>query len=148
MSQHQIAFARVFVVNRQGQVLLVRDHLGYWNLPGGKIEPGEQPEAAAVREMREETGLTIAKSEEIHHDAYEFDGVPWTGYFYWAQLIEGQPELQEPDKATELAYRDPTEVVFHPVMADVVTALMSRFHSELGPAVTIDSPSLEGGHRS
>jgi mutator protein MutT len=32
---------------------------GYWEFPGGKIEPGETPEAAAVRECREETGLTV-----------------------------------------------------------------------------------------
>ncbi|MGO4649582.1 NUDIX hydrolase [Nocardia sp. 2YAB30] len=149
MSEHQIAFARMFVVNHLGQVLLVRDHFGYWNLPGGKVEPGEKPAAAAVREMSEETGLTIVKSEEVHHDEYEFDGVRWAGHFYWAQLVAGRPELQEPDKATELAYRDPSEAAMHPVMTDVVRALMSRFHPELGPSVTIDSVvTPEGGRRS
>jgi 8-oxo-dGTP diphosphatase len=32
---------------------------GYWEFPGGKIQPGETPEQAAVRECREETGLTV-----------------------------------------------------------------------------------------
>lgn len=51
------------VVNRAGDVLLqLRDdrpdigHPGHWGLPGGAIEPGEDPDAAFVRELEEETG--------------------------------------------------------------------------------------------
>ena len=34
-------------------------HEGKWNAPGGKFEPGESPEECVIREMKEETGLTI-----------------------------------------------------------------------------------------
>jgi len=44
-----------------GRVLLVRDaETGVWLAPGGSIEPDESPADAAVREMWEETGLTVA----------------------------------------------------------------------------------------
>ena len=44
-----------------GRVLLVKDaETGVWLAPGGSIEPDESPADAAVREMWEETGLTVA----------------------------------------------------------------------------------------
>lgn len=51
---------RVLVV-AEGRVLVLRGLLsdGSWQLPGGGLHKGEDPQAGAVREMREETGLTL-----------------------------------------------------------------------------------------
>jgi len=42
------------------EVVLVRSRRGSWTIPGGRIEPGETPEQAAIRELREEAGLVGA----------------------------------------------------------------------------------------
>lgn len=56
-----------FVTNPQNE-LLVFFRRGAWDMPKGKIDPGETPEAAAVREVQEETGLQeVALGEFVMH---------------------------------------------------------------------------------
>ncbi|MFJ4066200.1 NUDIX hydrolase [Pseudomonas sp. NPDC089996] len=61
---------------RSGRVLLVRKKSGKWNFPGGVIEPGESPIAAATRELQEETAIaghsllplcTVQVGLTVHH---------------------------------------------------------------------------------
>jgi ADP-ribose pyrophosphatase YjhB (NUDIX family) len=49
------------VLNRDGQVLVVSQHGNSWSLPKGHINPGEDARAAAIREIKEESGLTDLK---------------------------------------------------------------------------------------
>ena len=57
------------IVDRDKRVLLVlRGHepaKGLWSLPGGSVEPGESMAEALVREVREETGLSIVVGDEV-----------------------------------------------------------------------------------
>ncbi|HEX7849088.1 MAG TPA: (deoxy)nucleoside triphosphate pyrophosphohydrolase [Sphingomonas sp.] len=55
----------VALIDSGGRVLIAqrppgKEHAGLWEFPGGKVEPGESPEAALVRELREELGVTVA----------------------------------------------------------------------------------------
>jgi 8-oxo-dGTP diphosphatase len=55
--------AGAVVRDPSGRLLLVRrgrpPSAGLWSVPGGRVEPGETPAQAAVREVREETGLDV-----------------------------------------------------------------------------------------
>lgn len=46
------------VINRDGLVLVVNQRENSWSLPKGHVDPGEEPLAAAIREIMEETGVT------------------------------------------------------------------------------------------
>ncbi len=57
-----VLVAAVALIDRDGRVLLTRrpegkQMAGLWEFPGGKIEPGETPEEALIRELREELGI-------------------------------------------------------------------------------------------
>lgn len=54
-----LVFAGGCILNKRGEVLLQKRGSGGWGFPGGAIEVGESIEEAAVREVREETGLAV-----------------------------------------------------------------------------------------
>ncbi|GAC1360004.1 MAG: NUDIX hydrolase [Herpetosiphon sp.] len=51
--------ATTFVVHESRTLLLLHRKLGKWLPPGGHVDPHELPDVAALREVREETGLTV-----------------------------------------------------------------------------------------
>ena len=55
------------------EILFVRKRNAKWNLPGGRVEAGETPMQAAVREMAEETGMTF--DQLLYVTQYQDDGV-------------------------------------------------------------------------
>lgn len=66
------------LVERAGKWLVARRHEhvhlgGLWEFPGGKCEPGESPSAAAVRELREECGVTATALRELAPQPHEYD---------------------------------------------------------------------------
>ncbi len=86
------------IIIREGKMLLMRRaHAGreYYILPGGTIEKGETPEAAAVRELKEETGLDIMLAKKL----FEHDVAPDAGskydkqYYFLAGSVQGEPIL-------------------------------------------------------
>ena len=56
---------------RAGRVLLLRNERDEWELPGGRLEPGETPEQCVVREITEESGWRVTAGPLL--DAWVYD---------------------------------------------------------------------------
>ncbi|ULA61911.1 MAG: ADP-ribose pyrophosphatase [Nitrospira sp.] len=101
--------AVIGVVLREGDVLLVRranpPDAGKWGFPGGKIEPGESVQAAAAREIAEETGIAARALQVLTAvDAFDRDeqGQLLTHYVLIAVLCEWKSGVpQAADDALE-----------------------------------------------
>lgn len=112
------------IIENEGRVLVARRRKGirsggFWEFPGGKLEPGETPERGLERELAEELGLETRTGELLCSVVYRGRGLALELLAYRVLSFEGEPRLSdhdavrwvEPSALDESAFTEPDRPV-------------------------------------
>lgn len=94
------------------------DLKGGWEFPGGKVEPGETPQQALIREIIEELDTEIKVGELIDTLEYDYPTFHLSMDCFWAEVKAGHLELKEAEAAKWLTKNQLDSVTWLP--ADIL----------------------------
>lgn len=173
MSLPVIRVACGVLVNAQDEVLLAQRPegkiaAGYWEFPGGKVEPGESALQALTRELHEELGVTVRKASPLIRFRHQysnrvvvldtwrvdaFDGVPrscegqalrWLAVDHFSDVAPLLPTVVP----IAQALRQPAHYVFTPPLADAAALLAGLARLPHRTWLRLRLPTLDAQHYS
>lgn len=95
------------------------DFKGGWEFPGGKIEAGENPEQALIREIKEELAVEIEVGELLHTVEFDYPTFHLTMHCFVCTLLSGELELKEHQAAKWLTKETLDSVEWLPADVEV-----------------------------
>ena len=105
MKTIRVVAAVIKATNKKGDPMIFATQRGYgdfkggWEFPGGKIEAGETPQEALVREIREELETEIAVGKLIDTIEYDYPTFHLSMDCFWAEIMSGDLVLKEHEAA-------------------------------------------------
>lgn len=100
MKTIRVVAAIIKAINENGEPIIFATQRGYgdfkggWEFPGGKIEEGETPQEALVREIREELETEITVGELIDTIEYDYPTFHLSMDCFWAEIVSGDLVLK------------------------------------------------------
>ena len=126
------------VIRKDGRIFATQRGYGpwkdFWEFPGGKTEPGETPEQALCREIREELATDIAVGDKLIRVEYDYPDFHLSMGCYFCTVLSGRLTLKEHESARWLAPEELDSVRWLPADLQVVDALKKASREETGNA--------------
>ena len=98
-----------------------------WEFPGGKVESGETPQEALVREIEEELDTVIKVGEKIMHVECDYPTFHLSMDCFWAEVISGNLVLEEAEAAKWLTKEELYSVDWLPADLELVDKINENF---------------------
>lgn len=105
MKTVKVVAAVITASNENGEKIIFATQRGYgefkdgWEFPGGKVEPGETPQAALKREIMEELETEIEVGDLIETIEYDYPAFHLSMDCFWAEIVKGDLVLREHEAA-------------------------------------------------
>lgn len=105
MKTIRVVAAIIKSINKNGEPIIFATQRGYgdlkggWEFPGGKIEEGETPQEALVREIREELETEIEVGDLLDTIEYDYSTFHLSMDCFWAEIVSGDLVLKEHEAA-------------------------------------------------
>jgi 8-oxo-dGTP diphosphatase len=122
------------IIEKDGKIFATQrgygDYKDWWEFPGGKIEPGESPEEALVREIREELDTEISVGDFLTSVEYDYPKFHMTMDCFMCSIISGRLTLLEHEAARWLAADELWQVKWLPSDIRVIEELEKRMKAD------------------
>ena len=102
------------------------EYKGWWEFPGGKIEAGETPEEALVREIHEELDTEIRVGELIDTIEYDYPTFHLSMDCFWVEVVAGRLVLKEAADARWLTRETLESVQWLPADQTIIDAIYRK----------------------